>query len=59
MTLLLPSHHAQGLDAPPQEVLNLISHATQEKLKTLVAKLSVIAEHRLDIIKSEGRNHGF
>merc|ERR1719282_1587564 len=44
----------KGLDSPPDEVLNLISHATQERLKTLVSKLSVIAEHRLDIIRSEG-----
>ena len=31
-----------------------MSHATQDRLKTLVSKLSVIAEHRLDIIKTEG-----
>merc|ERR1719449_368271 len=44
----------KGLESPSAEVLNLISHATQERLKTLVSKLSVIAEHRLDIIKTEG-----
>ena len=33
----------------------MISHATQERLKSLVSKLSVIAEHRLDVIKTEGR----
>jgi len=44
----------KGLDAPSQEVINLMSHATQDRLKTLVSKLSVIAEHRLDIIKTEG-----
>lgn len=44
----------KGLDAPTQEVINLMSHATQDRLKTLVSKLSVIAEHRLDIIKTEG-----
>merc|ERR1712180_272278 len=42
------------MGSPSQEVLNLISHATQERLKSLVSKLSVIAEHRLDIIKTEG-----
>ena len=36
------------------QVLNLISHATQARLKGLVSKLSVISEHRLDIIKTEG-----
>merc|ERR1712142_921959 len=44
----------KGLEPPPQEVLNLISHATQERLKTMVSKLSIIAEHRLDVIKTEG-----
>jgi len=40
-----------GLDEPPPEVAALISHATEERLKTLLEKLSVIAEHRLDVIK--------
>jgi len=44
----------KGLEAPSPEVIGLISHATQDRLKTLVSKLSVIAEHRLDIIKTEG-----
>ncbi|XP_076060581.1 transcription initiation factor TFIID subunit 4-like isoform X2 [Oratosquilla oratoria] len=44
-----------GLEEPPKDVTALISHATQERLKTLVEKLAVIAEHRLDIIKSEAR----
>lgn len=44
----------KGLDAPPPEVIALVSHATQDRLKSLVSKLSVIAEHRLDIIKTEG-----
>ena len=35
-------------------MIGLVSHATQDRLKTLVSKLSVIAEHRLDIIKTEG-----
>ena len=38
-------------------MLNLISHATQERLKNLVSKLSVVAEHRLDVIKTEGETH--
>jgi len=44
----------KGLDAPSSEVISLVSHATQDRLKTLVSKLSVIAEHRLDVIKTEG-----
>ena len=42
----------KGLEAPPPEVVALVSHATQERLKTLLEKLSVVAEHRLDIIKA-------
>merc|ERR1711962_1881663 len=44
----------KGLEPPPPEVISLVSHATQDRLKSLVSKLSVIAEHRLDIIKTEG-----
>merc|ERR1719273_1144301 len=42
----------KGLEAPPTEVVSLVSHATQERLKTLLEKLSVVAEHRLDIVKA-------
>lgn len=44
-----------GLEDPPPDVAALISHATQERLKTLVEKLGVIAEHRLDVIKTDSR----
>ncbi len=44
----------RGLEEPPAEVIALVSHATQDRLKTLLEKLSVIAEHRLDIVKHEG-----
>merc|ERR1719317_684392 len=40
----------RGLEDPPPDVINLVSHATQERLKTLLEKLSVIAEHRLDVV---------
>jgi len=43
-----------GLGEPSSEIVNLVSHATQEKLKTLIEKLNVIAEHRLDVIKPDG-----
>jgi len=45
----------KGLEPPSQDVINLVSHATQDRLKTLVSKLAVISEHRLDIIKTEGQ----
>lgn len=40
-----------GLEEPSLEVASLISHATQERLKNLVEKLAVIAEHRIDLNK--------
>ena len=44
----------QGLDEPSSDVIALVSHATQDRLKTLLEKLSVISEHRLDIVRQEG-----
>lgn len=44
----------RGLEEPPSEVIALVSHATQDRLKTLLEKLSVISEHRLDIVRQEG-----
>ncbi|XP_016936340.3 transcription initiation factor TFIID subunit 4 isoform X4 [Drosophila suzukii] len=44
-----------GLDEPSQDVAVLISHACQERLKNIVEKLAVIAEHRIDVIKLDSR----
>ncbi|XP_055529324.1 transcription initiation factor TFIID subunit 4 isoform X5 [Wyeomyia smithii] len=44
-----------GLEEPSSEVAVLISHACQERLKNVVEKLAVIAEHRIDIIKVDPR----
>jgi len=43
------AHH--GLEEPSSEVAALISHAAQERLRNIVEKLAVIAEHRIDLIK--------
>ena len=43
-----------GLEEPSSEVAALISHATQERLRNVVEKLAVIAEHRIDLIKVRG-----
>ena len=43
-----------GLDEPSAEVIALVSHATQDRLKSLLEKLSVISEHRLDLVRQEG-----
>jgi transcription initiation factor TFIID subunit 4 len=40
-----------GLDEVSSEVISLVSHAAQERLKTLVEKLGIIAEHRIDNLK--------
>ncbi|XP_055384158.1 transcription initiation factor TFIID subunit 4 isoform X2 [Condylostylus longicornis] len=45
----------KGLEDPSQEVSVLISHACQERLKNIVEKLAVIAEHRIDILKIDSR----
>ncbi|TRY75530.1 hypothetical protein TCAL_08386 [Tigriopus californicus] len=47
----------KGLEEPSSEVIALVSHATQDRLKTLLEKLSVIAEHRMDVIKLEGDHY--
>ncbi|ALC43386.1 Taf4 [Drosophila busckii] len=45
----------RGLEEPSQDVAVLISHACQERLKNIVEKLAVIAEHRIDVIKLDPR----
>lgn len=40
-----------GIDEVPSDVINLISHATQERLRDFLEKLSTIAEHRSEIYK--------
>ncbi|KAI5644815.1 transcription initiation factor TFIID component TAF4 family domain-containing protein [Phthorimaea operculella] len=45
-----------GLDEPSPEVGSLLSHAVHERLKNLVEKLAVIAQHRIDLlIKTDNR----
>lgn len=46
----------QGLDEPPPEVAALMSHALQERLKTIVEKLTCVTQHRIDpVTKTDGR----
>ncbi|XP_067015006.2 transcription initiation factor TFIID subunit 4 [Anabrus simplex] len=42
-----------GLEEPSVEVAHLISHACQERLKTLLEKVSTVAEHRIEVIKED------
>lgn len=41
----------------PPEVVNLISHATQSRLRGVVEKVSVIAQHRTDGGKVRTHTH--
>lgn len=43
-----------GLDEVSSDVAVLISHACQERLKNVLEKLAIIAEHRIDVIKVTG-----
>lgn len=44
-----------SLGEPSQSVVNLISHATQERLKDLVERLGILAEHRSENLKLNPR----
>ncbi|GFR69230.1 transcription initiation factor TFIID subunit 4, partial [Elysia marginata] len=44
-----------GIEEISPAVVNLISHATQERLRELVSKLSTTAEHRVEIYKMDTR----
>lgn len=49
--LILARKHGLDVHGVHVEVLNLISHATQERLRDIVEKLATIAEHRIEIYK--------
>lgn len=40
-----------GVTDVPVEAVTFISHATQSRLRTMVEKISIIAQHRLDSCK--------
>ena len=40
-----------GISEVPVEVANLVSHATQERLRHIMEKLSTIADQRTEIYK--------
>ena len=47
-----------GLEEPGADVVALVSHATQERLKTLLEQVAVIAEHRMEVVKVRTRSAG-
>ena len=40
-----------GLSEVSQDVYNLVSHATQERLRNILGKLSTISLHRLEVYR--------
>uniref|UniRef100_A0A3B3CDG8 Transcription initiation factor TFIID subunit 4-like n=1 Tax=Oryzias melastigma TaxID=30732 RepID=A0A3B3CDG8_ORYME len=42
-----------GVTEVPMEAVTFISHATQSRLRTMVEKISIIAQHRLDSCKDD------
>ncbi|XP_057325727.1 transcription initiation factor TFIID subunit 4-like [Microplitis mediator] len=44
-----------GLEGAEPDVLALVSHATEQRLRGLVEKMSVISEHRLDFNRNDPR----
>ncbi|XP_042900609.1 transcription initiation factor TFIID subunit 4 [Parasteatoda tepidariorum] len=44
-----------GIEEVSPDVINLISHASQTRLKTMIEKLSIISEHRMENIKNDNR----
>ena len=47
-----------GLDDVPHEVADLLSHATQERLRNILERLALISEHRLEIYKVRWSQRG-
>ncbi|XP_074645985.1 transcription initiation factor TFIID subunit 4B-like [Tubulanus polymorphus] len=52
---IMAAAQKHGITDVPPEVAHLVSHATQERLRNLLERLSVIAEHRLEIYKIDQR----
>ncbi|CAN7982502.1 unnamed protein product [Ixodes hexagonus] len=44
-----------GINEIPEDVVALVSHATQERLRSLLEKLSIIAEHRQENVRADSR----
>ncbi|XP_007906140.2 transcription initiation factor TFIID subunit 4 [Callorhinchus milii] len=42
-----------GISDIPVDIVNTVSHATQERLKTVIGKLTSIAQHRMEVHKDE------
>ncbi|XP_054710998.1 transcription initiation factor TFIID subunit 4-like [Uloborus diversus] len=45
----------RGIDEVKSDVVDLIAHAAEERLKTIIEKLSIVSEHRLENPKNDPR----
>ncbi|XP_038138563.1 transcription initiation factor TFIID subunit 4-like isoform X4 [Cyprinodon tularosa] len=50
---ILETAKKYGVTEVPMEAVTFISHATQSRLRTVVEKVSIIAQHRLDSCKDD------
>ena len=57
MAIYFSSAKRHGLHEVPNDVVNLVSHATQERLRHVVEQLSTIAEQRGELYKVSNKNN--
>ncbi|XP_039619498.1 transcription initiation factor TFIID subunit 4-like isoform X2 [Polypterus senegalus] len=50
---ILETAKRYGVTEVPAEAVNFISHATQERLRTVLEKVTVIAQHRIETYKDD------
>ncbi|XP_051918261.1 transcription initiation factor TFIID subunit 4-like [Hippocampus zosterae] len=50
---ILDTARRLGVSEVPLEVVNLVSHATQSRLRSLLEKVTALAQHRSDAVKDE------
>uniref|UniRef100_A0A3P9K7Y9 Transcription initiation factor TFIID component TAF4 C-terminal domain-containing protein n=1 Tax=Oryzias latipes TaxID=8090 RepID=A0A3P9K7Y9_ORYLA len=50
---ILDTARKLGVTEVPADVVNVVSHATQFRLRSLLEKVSVVAQHRADAVKDE------
>lgn len=46
-----------GVSEVSLEVVNFISHATESRLRSLLEKVSAVAQHRTDVVKVSKYTH--
>lgn len=51
--------HKNGLSEVSQEVLSLVSHAAEQRLRNILEKISTLSLHRLEVYRVGGRQGSF